>query len=1205
MEDQPAVDWNGNAGTLTLEEEGSYQFTVAYTDSSENPMDTYTSPELRVDKTDPVITVTWDKENDAAAANADCYQSRTMTVTVEEENFRSSDFKVTAQLLDVTGAPVANAGDLLTAIQAHFAESSNWNREDNRYTASYELPEAVISDLQLACSDMLDWHSEQLIETFTVDHTGSEILDITYSEPKTTEEIAEALTLGFYQAKAIVTVRATDAISGVNTIEWSYARQEGASVTNEESLSGTAVAVPESEGSSIYVAEISLPEEEAQQLRGSLTVRAKDRAANSGAPYTDGSKIIVVDTIAPELEVSYSEAFLTDKDGAALQTVPEDGEYVLNYATDFIATLNVNEANFYTDDITVSVTKNGEPMADSPVIKWADSNTDEHQGTFTISGAGIYYITIEAEDHSGNTASYTSPEIRIDMTPPEINVVFAEDETAYNDYYYNLTRNATVSITEENFDAQKVYIDVTALDIAGDAIDEAQDIEDALNKQLHTAEKWSCEGNKHSIELAFSTDAQYAFSLDCSDVANNTAETWTSDTFVVDHEAPTDLEVSYDSTPIEKIEEGKTYFFYRPTEGGTDVSSTGENDTFVTITIQAKDITSGVDYFTWSYNREDGASESNVEAYLDRKIDATPDAEDSSIYTAEIILPESIADQLRGSITFYATDMANNSSDPFADDNYVVVVDTIAPYMTVSYSKANETEEDGKQILNYASEFTATLTVTEANFYEENVVVSLYKDAKAVESPMISWNADQNQADTYVGEFTVSDPGVYTMDIQAEDYSGNVFTYQSPEIRIDTAPPLIDVSFSPATAVADEISYYNVDCKATVSITEEHFDPAKVAIAVTAQDIAGDAVDIEKAIEDELNLHLQTASEWTSNGNEHSIDLVFTADAKYTFTLSCRDDANNPAEDYVAKAFVVDHTAPTDLKVTYTSTPKKLVEEEGVTYGFYRPDEEESDSYVTITIQAKDITSGVDYFTWSYNREDGASESNVEAYLDRKIDATPDSKDSSLYTAEIILPESIADQLRGSITFYATDMATNSSDPLADDNYVIVVDTIAPGRDVAYSEAIVLERDTMIAVDEYEEGDDVILYDQDKVVVTLTIKEANFYSEDVKLAVKKDGVELPAEQMPEITWQTAEQADTYLGTFSLTEEGDYTFEVTMEDHSGNVMATYNSHEIHIDRTAPVISVEYTSDAEAKNGKYFKADRTAIITIVEHNYNCGA
>ena len=146
----------------------------------------------------------------------------------------------------------------------------------------------------------------------------------------------------------------------------------------------------------------------------------------------------------------------------------------------------------------------------------------------------------------------------------------------------------------------------------------------------------------------------------------------------------------------------------------------------VTVTFTAFDTSSGVKNFQWRYTKQDGQSDVNRPTDDETKtVDAEPDNADQSKFTAQITLTATEAEQLRGYMSVIATDVYGNSSDKVTDEGYVLVVDTISPTMTAEYSK--ESRMVGTTAY-YNGDATVTFTVNEANFFPEDVVVSVSKD---------------------------------------------------------------------------------------------------------------------------------------------------------------------------------------------------------------------------------------------------------------------------------------------------------------------------------------------------------------------------------------------------------------------------------------------------------------------------------------------
>lgn len=404
--------------------------------------------------------------------------------------------------------------------------------------------------------------------------------------------------------------------------------------------------------------------------------------------------------------------------------------------------------------------------------------------------------------------------------------------------------------------------------------------------------------------------------------------------------------------------------------------------------------------------------------------------------------------------------------------------------------------------------------------------------------------------------------------------------YTSETIVVDKTIPKIEFGFKDYKDSQSPQS-------ATVKITERNFRADDLKLDVTAKDINGKAVRTN-----DLQQYLRSC-EWATEGDAHTatIDKQFV-DGIYELTFNYADLAMNKAAEVKSSKFIVDRTAPNtaEMSIKY-SNPIMQTILNNITFGYYNPN-------VEVTFTAHDSISGIKEFTWSYLKESGASESNVAEYAETKVTAKQDSTDKSKYTATVTLPKSVADQIRGTVSFAATDNYNNSSNKLTDTNNVIVVDTIAPTMNVEYS-----------AADNSYNGKDY--YKQD-LTATFTITEANFYKEDVKVKVKKnDG------SFTEITpvW-TDTSTDVHIGKVTISaatdhsKDGDYTFSVEYKDRSNNQMNTYTSTTKVIDTTKPVIEVKYANespvntmtDVENHQRKYFSSTQTATITVKEHNFN---
>ena len=169
------------------------------------------------------------------------------------------------------------------------------------------------------------------------------------------------------------------------------------------------------------------------------------------------------------------------------------------------------------------------------------------------------------------------------------------------------------------------------------------------------------------------------------------------------------------------------------------------------------------------------------------------------------------------------------------------------------------------------------------------------------------------------------------------------------------------------------------------------------------------------------------------------------------------------------------------------------------------------------------------------------------------------------------------------LTVTMTDRAGNTSSQSTQ----FSIDTVAP--------VITLSFDNMTPDEEYSDT-----YGADRVA-TITVKERNFSSGAIVTNVtNEDG------QAPQITgWSTSYNAsnpDESISTTTIvfSQDGKYTLEVSGQDAAGHTGNKPDIYQFIVDKTLPQIAVTYDNDAVA-NGNYYSAQRTATISIEEHNF----
>ncbi len=1192
-------------GKLTLHGNGDYVVSVTFTDAANNTMEPY-EQEIRIDATQPVISVAYDNNE---AKNGNYYNAdRTPTVQISAHNFKPEGVKLTVSAKDITGADV----DISSKAYADYAKNpANWSNKDDVWTldtTGMKFDIDAIYSVKIECVDLNENAADAYVAEFVIDKTDADNIKIEYST-SVVDKVLEAVTFGFYKADVTVTVTAEDMTAGVAYFEIAYTQVNGANNSNKASYKTEQIAaVQDAANKNVFTATHTITAE----ARGKVSVDVMDKAGNDSSKADD--KILVVDTVAPGLDVKY--IFTDDQKREYNNIFYTKGETRVQFTID--------EANF---DLTQK-TADDESANKTPIatvnnivqeVSWTQiDGTNKWVGEVTLAGNGDYIVGLTFADRSGNEMQTFSKEIHIDNVAPAFEVTYDNNE-ARNTNKFKADRTATIQITEHNFNASEVKLTVAAKDITGADVNIASK---AYADYAKDPANWSHVGDVWTLKtdgMKFDTDAIYSIKLEYMDLAENAADIYTAD-FVIDKTAADNIKIAYSTPVLDKLLESLTFGFYQAE---------------VEVTITAEDMTAGVEYFEITYTRQDGASATNKETFTTDPLAATQDSGKKNVFTATYKIPA----QARGTVSAVVMDQAGNDSS--GNNPAILVVDDVAPTREVIYTpykildeatmlEVDEYKEGDNSILYYKDKAVVTFKITEANFD-----LSLMDDAakpviKVNNAPVtVEWT---QEGDVWTATYTIAGDGDYVVTMAYKDLSTNkMVDYESCKIAIDGSAPVIDVKYTdgvPAQTVAGT-KYYKTAQTIAIQITDHNFRADDVVLTVTAKNVQGKPVDISaKAYAD----YAKNGANWTTNGDVHTLNtagMVFDIDAIYTFDIAYDDICDNFASDYAQDNFVVDHTAPTGLKITY-STPviEKVIE--SLTFGFYQPS-------VTVTLTVDDATAGVDSFDWTFTKQADTSAKNA-ADNGGKI-TTSDityTNGGKTATATFTIPANA----RGYVSATVSDRAGNNAEKI--DNTVInVVDNIAPSISVTYkadsSDTKVQFVDAAKAtVDSFSKATNAFY--NGNVTATIVIKEANFFEGvaatdgvihqvGIKLTKTDDnGNKTVVEYLPVgatqkyadakaeyITWTT--EGDVHSLAIPYADNADYVLEITYTDLSTNdagisandgltATKSYTSKVVTVDKVAPVITVEY-GNTEVINTigdrKYFDKTQSAVITVTEHNF----
>lgn len=880
----------------------------------------------------------------------------------------------------------------------------------------------------------------------------------------------------------------------------------------------------------------------------------------------------------------------------------EQQNVVLCYDADATVTFKVTESNFYAEDIVLTVLKDGTVYA--PARSGWTQKDDEWTDIMTLSEEGEYTFTLAYTDRSNNQmVEYTSETVVVDKTNPVIEVVYDNNDAA-NTNYYKADRTATITITEHNFRADDVNVTVNAVDVQGNAVE----VTDYAG-YLATRSSWSYLGDdRYQAEITYSTDANYSFSIDYRDLAARAATQKTSE-FTVDHIAPQNVSVAYSESILQKILSGVTFGYYNPS---------------VTVTLTATDETSGVDYFEWTYTQESGTSDVNKavdSGKIDSNITCTY-ADGVQTAVASFTLTASEAEQYRGSISFTATDKAANTRNELVDQENVVVVDTISPTRTVTYSAAKQVvdsdcntvtgydpeTENQDVILYYDDDAVVTFKVDEANFYAEDLDIEVVRDGAVYEDAELSdWS---QKGDVWTRTITLSEEGEYTFkayygtvedditqgkSVSGADRSGNAMeVYESETIVVDrTAPVIASAVYADGEIknVANGRTYYQSVQTATIIITEHNFRADDVNVTVTAVDAQGNAVEVE-----DFAAYLRNRDSWIYLGNDqYQAEITYSADANYTFDIDYTDLALLAANDYKQDSFVVDTVAPertvtaseakqvVDAATLLTKTDYDYSAENTNAILYYDGDATLTFEVAEANFYPADINAGT---AAPYGGTIMVSKDGGTAYA---VTPTDWNLTDGVWTGTITLSGD------GSyvVTMDYTDRSQNEM--AAYQSQEIVVDTTDPFINVSYSNT-----DVKNVVDGRTYYDDV-------QAATITVTERNFRADDIAAAVTAVNVVGDNVSVADFAGYLADRSswtddgDTHTAVITYSADANYTFDIDYKDLATRASSDYVTDLFTVDKTSPTnLTVSYSASVldrvlESVTFGFYNAQLTVTIT----------
>lgn len=509
------------------------------------------------------------------------------------------------------------------------------------------------------------------------------------------------------------------------------------------------------------------------------------------------------------------------------------------------------------------------------------------------------------------------------------------------------------------------------------------------------------------------------------------------------------------------------------------------------------------------------------------------------------------------------------------ENNYYTkfIVDKTAPQVTIAY--------DNNNVLNnkfFGNSRKATVTVTDTNFKGSAKMVAVKatdKDNKEVTAPTIKWNGK-------VGTFNCSKDAYYTVSIDKTEFVDLAGNKAVVSTKGQKAPYnfVIDGTVPTAKVVVKDTAGNTVGKekdKFSSNISFKNYTNKKSYATVTYDDKLEKSSDlVAKYYVSEKPVSLSTLKALKeSKWKKYSKSVYFTPDRQFVVYAKVTDKANNIK--YISSdGIILDKTKPNidgispNIKLDIISnTPKKSIHG----YNLYNGD-------VVVDYQISDpirnnTCSGINKGSLSYEVKNGntVTQSGKLKSLSGKITVSASKNNSN----NVIL------------TVKASDNAGNESQSVAK----LKIDITRPQISVSYDNNSALNSKLF----------------KDNRTATIVVRERNFDLKKVNVIATADGSNYPVS----LSWTTNGQVDTdsyeHIATITYSDSKDYTFDINCEDEATNKNSGVNygtsvaPRDFTVDKVAPQVTVSYDNNS-VENDNYYNQDRTATITVNEHNFNAG-
>lgn len=395
---------------------------------------------------------------------------------------------------------------------------------DEEGKITFIVPAGFKGQIYACAYDMLDNHEEKYVtpSSLIIETAEQHAREKHLAFSKTAAVSKDTKGNDLYENDVTVEVTVTDDFSGIRSVEWTVESpydQENNQAGKVEIGNQGAFSSGDAEGWSQTRTDKNLVTElkksfavknNSNEIK--MHVKMTDRAGNT----SEDELIFSIDKTKPEIKIEFDNE-------------TPDAENTTMFKENRVATITVTERNFEAAEFQADITNTDGAVPELSAWQTNENtqNPDQTTNTATITFAedGDYTLSFRGQDMAKNQAeTVTAEDFTIDKTRPIVTVTY-DNNNAVNGNYYAAARTATIQIEEHNFSENRVKITGTASD-------------NGAGISFPQASAFRSNGDVHTATITCGTDGLYSFNVEYTDMAGNTAETYTGEEYYVDTTEP-------------------------------------------------------------------------------------------------------------------------------------------------------------------------------------------------------------------------------------------------------------------------------------------------------------------------------------------------------------------------------------------------------------------------------------------------------------------------------------------------------------------------------------------------------------------------------------------------------------------------------------------------------------------------------------------